>query len=186
MACNPRRCAARVAGFAPDMTVVTTAPSYLFWRCAPPELRVPLRLVRWQCAAIGGTLVAVGPHGSTTPRTPCGSWACRLVVMGECEECSRGSRVERSGPGSVRSAYRDGDDVVVQGGRTPAAFTICPPCGGPTSGSPATTITTTASMRSRPGPGAEVEASRGCPYHCTFCAKDEFSRQVQAPGPARS
>jgi hypothetical protein len=23
------------------MTVVTTAPSYLFWRCAPPELRVP-------------------------------------------------------------------------------------------------------------------------------------------------
>ena len=28
-------------GFAPDMAVVTTAPSYLFWRCAPPELRVP-------------------------------------------------------------------------------------------------------------------------------------------------
>jgi anaerobic magnesium-protoporphyrin IX monomethyl ester cyclase len=24
------------------------------------------------------------------------------------------------------------------------------------------------------GPGAEVEASRGCPYHCTFCAKDNF------------
>jgi hypothetical protein len=24
------------------------------------------------------------------------------------------------------------------------------------------------------GPGAEVEASRGCPYHCTFCAKENF------------
>jgi anaerobic magnesium-protoporphyrin IX monomethyl ester cyclase len=24
------------------------------------------------------------------------------------------------------------------------------------------------------GPGAEVELSRGCPYHCTFCAKDNF------------
>jgi B12-binding domain/radical SAM domain protein of rhizo-twelve system len=24
------------------------------------------------------------------------------------------------------------------------------------------------------GPGAEVEASRGCPYHCTFCAKDNY------------
>jgi anaerobic magnesium-protoporphyrin IX monomethyl ester cyclase len=24
------------------------------------------------------------------------------------------------------------------------------------------------------GPGAELEASRGCPYHCTFCAKDNF------------
>ena len=31
----------RVADFAPEMTVVATAPSYLFWRCAPPELRVP-------------------------------------------------------------------------------------------------------------------------------------------------
>jgi anaerobic magnesium-protoporphyrin IX monomethyl ester cyclase len=24
------------------------------------------------------------------------------------------------------------------------------------------------------GPGAEIETSRGCPYHCTFCAKDNF------------
>jgi radical SAM superfamily enzyme YgiQ (UPF0313 family) len=24
------------------------------------------------------------------------------------------------------------------------------------------------------GAGAEMEASRGCPYHCTFCAKDNF------------
>jgi B12-binding domain/radical SAM domain protein of rhizo-twelve system len=24
------------------------------------------------------------------------------------------------------------------------------------------------------GPGAEMEASRGCPCHCTFCAKDNF------------
>ena len=30
-----------VADFAPEMTVLTTAPSYLFWRCAQPELRVP-------------------------------------------------------------------------------------------------------------------------------------------------
>src|SRR5512142_210329 len=31
----------QAAAFHPDFTVVTTAPSYLFWRCAPPELRVP-------------------------------------------------------------------------------------------------------------------------------------------------
>ena len=35
------------------------------------------------------------------------------------------------------------------------------------------------------GPGAEVEASRGCPYHCSFCAKidfrDRYRRRDLAP-----
>src|SRR5687768_8316178 len=38
--------AAEVGAFRPDMTVVTTAPSYLFWRCAPPELRVPQEMLQ--------------------------------------------------------------------------------------------------------------------------------------------
>jgi len=58
---------ARVAAFRPDFTVVTTAPSYLFWRCAPPELRVPLEVME-NLRDVGGTMVAVGPHASTTPR----------------------------------------------------------------------------------------------------------------------
>ena len=29
------------------------------------------------------------------------------------------------------------------------------------------------------GPGAEMEVSRGCPYHCTFCAKDNFRDQYR-------
>src|SRR6476646_1552309 len=47
----------RVRLFGPDFTVVTTAPSYLFWRCAPPELRVPLESVR-AVRDIGGMIVA--------------------------------------------------------------------------------------------------------------------------------
>ncbi len=48
------------------MTVVTTAPTYLFWRCAPPELRVPRDFLD-RLAGRGGRTVAVGPHGSATP-----------------------------------------------------------------------------------------------------------------------
>ena len=29
------------------------------------------------------------------------------------------------------------------------------------------------------GPGAEVEASRGCPYNCTFCAKENFRNKYR-------
>ncbi len=57
----------RVSRFRPDVSVVTTAPSYLFWRCAPPELRVPRETLD-AIRDVGGTLVAVGPHASTTPR----------------------------------------------------------------------------------------------------------------------
>ena len=38
---NADELASAVRAYAPDMTVVTTAPTYLFWRCAPPELRIP-------------------------------------------------------------------------------------------------------------------------------------------------
>src|ERR1051325_3502180 len=58
---------ARVLAFRPDFTVVTTAPSYLFWRCAPPELRVPQQTLE-AVRDVGGVIVAVGPHASTTPR----------------------------------------------------------------------------------------------------------------------
>src|SRR3546814_10908778 len=52
-----------VAQFAPDMTIVTTAPTYLFWRCAQPELRVPRDFLR-HLGSGGGTTVA---YQSATP-----------------------------------------------------------------------------------------------------------------------
>src|SRR5687768_9015812 len=76
---------ARVAAFQADFTVITTAPSYLFWRCAPPELQVPQETVR-DLDGIGGTLIAIGPHGSTTPRTALWKLGVDVVVLGEAEE----------------------------------------------------------------------------------------------------
>src|SRR3546814_11345217 len=52
-----------VTAFAPGMTVVTTAPTYLFWRCAPPELRVPANLLN-ALDGRGGRTVAGGPPGA--------------------------------------------------------------------------------------------------------------------------
>src|SRR5437660_6627598 len=77
--------AAELQTFKPDMIVVTTAPTYLFWRCAPPELRIPQQLA----TVLRGSsplLVAVGPHGSTTPRPALRKLGVDIVVMGECED----------------------------------------------------------------------------------------------------
>src|SRR3546814_8059488 len=67
------------------MTVVTTAPTYLFWRCAQPELRVP-RYFLEQLGERGGVKVAIGPHGSATPRAALQKLGCDALVLGEAEE----------------------------------------------------------------------------------------------------
>lgn len=163
-----------VAAFGPDMTVVTTAPTYLFWRCAPPELRVP-RSFLMALAGRGGRTVAVGPHGSATPGTTLAKLGCDVVVRGECEEIVAAladvDRLERVPSIAFREA---GGAVRITGGPHSSAFTDLPALRWPDAW-----VARHAHHHHRfdgapEGPGAEVEASRGCPYSCSFCAKIDF------------
>jgi anaerobic magnesium-protoporphyrin IX monomethyl ester cyclase len=172
---------AELRAFAPDMAVVTTAPTYLFWRCAPPELRVPQELCR-AIRELVPLLVVVGPHGSTTPRTALAKLAADLVVMGECEELLlRIANRERDGLAGL--CYHDGRDVRVIGGPVATRFIDLPPLEWP--------LEIIAHhhhhhhrFEAEPtGPGAEVEASRGCPYSCTFCAKENFRNRYRKRAP---
>ncbi|MDQ2839671.1 MAG: TIGR04295 family B12-binding domain-containing radical SAM protein, partial [Acidobacteriota bacterium] len=161
----------QVSRFAPDFTVVTTAPSYLFWRCPPPEIRVPQELVR-ALKPLGGRQVIVGPHGSTTPRAVLKKIDADYVVLGECEEV-----LGELGSGASRVssiAFREGDEIVVTGPNRASDMKRLPALRWPRE-----TIERHEHHHHRfdaepLGPGAEMEASRGCPYHCTFCAKDNF------------
>ena len=106
---------ARVAAFAPDITVVTTAPSYLFWRCAPPELRVPQEIVA-RLAERRRHIVAVGPHASTTPARRCASSAPTSRCSASARRSCRSSRrAARRGRHRVALPWRDGESQV-QGG----------------------------------------------------------------------
>ncbi len=171
----------RIEWFAPDFTVVTTAPSYLFWRCAPPELRVPQEVVRDVYEA-GGTLIAVGPHASTTPRATLRKLDVDVVVLGECEEVlPRLADTPRSRWDSLSSiCYRDSDGHVrVQGEPHAADIGALPPLHWPDD-----TIGRHRHHHHRfdsdpAEPGAEMETTRGCPYHCSFCAKDNFRNKYR-------
>src|SRR5947199_5820470 len=114
----------RVADFAPDMIVVTTAPSYLFWRCAPPELRVPQHTL----AALDGLdalTVAVGPHASSTPRIAVKKLGVDAAVQGECEEVllKLAQTPHQRWDEIAGLARRDGGDIRVQGGPQAADMT---------------------------------------------------------------
>ena len=55
----------RIDAFDPDFLVIPTSPSYLFWRCPPPEVRVP----KCWISGLSGRAkkVIIGPHSSATP-----------------------------------------------------------------------------------------------------------------------
>ncbi len=168
---SPAEIRARVADFHPDFTVITTAPSYLFWRCAPPELRVPAGLAA-ELHGVGGTLIAVGPHGSTTPSTTLRKLGVEAVVLGECEEILPKLAGDWSAVDSI--CYRADGGVCVHGGPHAANMNELPALEWPASAIARHSHHHHRFEASPIGPGAEMEASRGCPYHCTFCAKDNF------------
>jgi len=163
----------RVVAFAPDMTVVATAPTYLFWRCAQPELRVP-RAFLALLGERGGRTVAVGPHGSATPRAALRKLGASAVVLGECEEVVA-KLAGASDWASVASVARwEHGRIIVNGTPAAAQFTQAPPLSWPDEWIERHTHHHHRFDAQPRGPGAEVEASRGCPYHCTFCAKIDF------------
>jgi B12-binding domain/radical SAM domain protein of rhizo-twelve system len=167
----PEELRRRVRDFRPDFTVITTAPSYLFWRCAPPELRVPQETAQLLRDA-GGALVIVGPHASTTPRTTLRKLGAEAAILGECEDVLPLLAGDWSAAPSL--CYRRDGDITISGGPHAADMNALP----------ALQWQPELIARHRhhhhrfeaapEGPGAEMETSRGCPYHCTFCAKDNF------------
>jgi anaerobic magnesium-protoporphyrin IX monomethyl ester cyclase len=167
-----------IESFGADMTVVTTAPTYLFWRCAPPELRVPANFLRI-LGRRGGRTVAVGPHGSVTPAVALRKLGADAVVRGECEEVivQMANTRDWSRVGSL--AVLDNDAVTITGGPAACRFTDLPALRWPD-----VWVARHHHHHHRfdtpsVGPAAEIEASRGCPYNCSFCAKIDFRDQYR-------
>jgi anaerobic magnesium-protoporphyrin IX monomethyl ester cyclase len=164
----------RLGAFEPDHLVITTAPSYLFWRCAPPELRVPQETVQ-AVRHLRGTRIVVGPHASTTPATTLRKLGADVAVLGECEDIlPKLAGGPEAWPAVPSIAWTDGREVRVQGSVHQADMNALPALHW----APEDVVRHRHHHhrfdRRPQGPGAEMEVSRGCPYHCTFCAKDNF------------
>lgn len=165
----------RLDRYAPGILVIPTAPSYLFWRCPQPELRVPME---W-FAALGKnrTTVAIGPHGSATPAAALRKLKCDVVLRGEPDQTLARLATEpweqvtgacfRRSDGSLHISAElgvtdmralgsldfDGYHVEAHGHRH-HVFT-------------------------GEGRGAELEFARGCPWSCSFCNKTLFRNKFR-------
>jgi B12-binding domain/radical SAM domain protein of rhizo-twelve system len=171
----------RLEAFDEDFLVIPTAPSYLFWRCPQPELRVPKTWI----AALGrrrSKLVAIGPHGSVTPHVAMEKTGADVVLRGEPDQtlpqlatmpwdmvagcCWRDAegrfrKSEGLGVTDMKAvAMLDYRDYPIE--RHRHLHHIFP-------GNGADHLKL----------GAEVEFARGCPYSCTFCNKTLFRNKFR-------
>jgi anaerobic magnesium-protoporphyrin IX monomethyl ester cyclase len=177
---TPQQVRLRLEEFEEDFLVIPTAPSYLFWRCPQPELRVP---AAWIAALRRhATVVAIGPHGSVTPRTTLEKTGADVVLRGEPDQTLAQLAATpwemiagccwRHNDGSYRSAPGLG----VTDMRAIAALDY------------STYPVERHSHKHHIFPGngadhlklgAEVEFARGCPYSCTFCNKTLFRNKYR-------
>jgi anaerobic magnesium-protoporphyrin IX monomethyl ester cyclase len=177
---TPEEVRRRLDGFNEDFLVIPTAPSYLFWRCPQPELRVPASLI----ASLGRApkVVVIGPHGSVTPRATLAKTGADIVLRGEPDQTipqlasmpwemiagccwldAKGVYRSTSGLGTTDMhavPMLDYSDYPVE--RHHHLHHIFAGNG--------------ADHLKR---GAEVEFARGCPYSCTFCNKTLFRNKYR-------
>lgn len=171
---------ARLANFEEDFLVVPTAPSYLFWRCPQPELRVPRQLI----ASLGrpSTTVVIGPHGSATPRATLAKTGADVVLRGEPDQ-TLPQLASAPWETIAGCCWQDA------GGRFHAGQGL-----GVTEMKEITKLDYSEyPVESHahkhhifPGHGAdhlrlgaEMEFARGCPYSCTFCNKMLFRNKFR-------
>ena len=160
--------------FHPDYLVIPTAPSYLFWRCPPPELRVPLKWFR--ALSTGAVNVAIGPHASATPAATLRKLGCDVVIRGEPDEIVA-QLPSRPWSELDGCCWKDEEGVHL---------------------SPSLSVTNMRNLRaldfhnydverhrhahhvfSGRMHGAELEFARGCPWSCSFCNKTLFRNKFR-------
>jgi len=164
----------RVGRFAPDFLVIPTAPSYLFWRCPQPELRIPREWLR----GLGGPAVKVviGPHPSATPSATLHKTGCDVVMRGEPDQAlaELASKPWREVAGAC---WRDqsGEHISAESGtvdmKSLGALDF--------RNYPVEKHAHRHHVFFGEGRGAELEFTRGCPWSCTFCNKTLFRNQFR-------
>ena len=74
-----------IEDYDPDMTVLETAPTYLFWRCPPLDLSVPSITSKAIKQSVGSVSVIIGPHGTTDPMWTKEQTKADVIVRGESD-----------------------------------------------------------------------------------------------------
>jgi B12-binding domain/radical SAM domain protein of rhizo-twelve system len=167
----------RVDAFSPDFIVIPTAPSYLFWRCPPPELRVPMEWIRGLDTK--AVKVVIGPHSSATPAATMRKTGCDVALRGEPDQ-TLAQLADKPWSEIAGCCFRtqDGDGIHVSSELGVADMKALGPLDFHDYNVEAHWHRHHVFTHDQ-GIGAELEFARGCPWACTFCNKTLFRNKFR-------
>ncbi len=161
----------------PDFVVIPTAPSYLFWRCPPPELRVPKEWVSALRTGSDAKFVLIGPHGSVTPAATLRKTGCDVAIRGEHDQVLPLLATE-PWEKIAGCCWQDAEGVHLSDGLGVTAMSALGPMD--LSDYPVELHTHKHHVFEHvDGLGAELEFARGCPWSCSFCNKTLFRNKFR-------
>ncbi|MBU1975397.1 MAG: radical SAM protein [Nanoarchaeota archaeon] len=150
----------------PDLVVIDTAPTYLFWRCPPLDLSVPSELSSAVRSSIDTKIGVIGPHGTNDSFWTHSQTGADTIVQGEPDLAF----VEIVSSGLIRSTYPNPGPVDLTKLPMPAfdkfdislyeAHAWLPELQKHLLGDAKINLV--------------LEYSRGCPYSCVYCFKEGF------------
>ncbi len=170
----------RLDAFDEEFLVLPTAPSYLFWRCPQPELRVPRQWI--DQLGRHSKKVVIGPHGSVTPRATLQKTGADVVLRGEPDQTlsqlatSSWEMIAGCCWTDVAGAFHSSPGLGVTDMRAlgPLDYSDYP-----VSRHKHLHHIFAGNGADHLRQGAEVEFARGCPYACTFCNKTLFRNKYR-------
>lgn len=162
----------KVKCFDPDVVVITTAPSYLFWRCCPFDISLPKKLAGTVRNICDASIILIGPHPSVSPKWVLEECRADFLFRGEpemalaefIESGLQNHRVE----GLFSHELDNGLATVEDMSLLPKIDFSILSLGPYHSHSP------------NYDKGASVEFSRGCIFQCSFCFRQLFRNKYRA------
>lgn len=162
-----------ISNLQPQYIVVATTPSLLYWRCPPMTINAVALAVQAIRTVANPKIILVGPHPTHSPvwslKTSGADFAFRgtperslipQLLLNRLDNCAYIYSAARSGPISVLS----GSDIL---SGSFAGFDW----GLPYKPHMWNVTADEKARLSINGKSALIEASRGCPWNCTYCAK---------------
>jgi anaerobic magnesium-protoporphyrin IX monomethyl ester cyclase len=165
----------KVDAFQPDFLVIPTAPTYLFWRCPPPELRVPMEWM--QAMSPEAVKVIIGPHASATPGAAIRKTGCAVALRGEPDQTLAELPV-RPWSEIAGCCFRTDSGIHLTASLGVADMSALAPLDFHNYNVEAHRHRHHVFTADQ-GLGAELEFARGCPWACTFCNKTLFRNKFR-------